>query len=92
MARQQDIHLVDEGLHKGIQQAWSDESYVSAIGMVQQNQLSTKRLTQEIFNSIYTMLTTLQNNDDGTFKSDRIELVDVLPSGLVSGTVVFLKD
>lgn len=92
MARQQDIHLVDEGLHKGIQQAWTDESYAASIGMVNEAQLSTKRLTQEIFNNLYTLLNTLQNNEDNTFKADRIELVDSLPSGLVSGTVVFLKD
>lgn len=91
MERQQDIHLNDKSEYNDIQRLWQSEDYANAISVINSSQFQTKRLTEELFMSLHTVLTQLQNNSDAEFKNDKIKIYDTIPSDIPVGTVFGLK-
>lgn len=88
MNRAQDIHQEDVSLFSQFQQLWGSGNYQSAIALLNDLRLETKVLNADIINTIQDWLIELQNNQDPTFKTDKIQ-VAYTPPVLQSGEIYF---
>ena len=85
----EELHLSDETLRNSYIQNWKNGDYSACISILQNEQLSNKKMVASIFNNITSDIVDLENNSDPTFKADRIIVSSVAPTGLSSGSVWF---
>lgn len=85
----QEIHLSDETLRESFIEHWKNNEYSDCISILENLQLTNKKLVADIFNDITTYIINLENNSDDSFKADRIIVSSNVPTGLSSGSVWF---
>lgn len=83
-----EIHLSDESLRENYISEW-ETNFEDASDILNSSQLDDKKMIAEIFNDITTAVVVLENNSDPTFKSNRIIVSTIAPSGLSSGEIWF---
>ena len=86
----QDIHLEDKELWNQIQTAWEQGDYTTALNVLKNASLTDKQLNAAAINDITTVITTLENQKDDSFKSDKIKVASEPPADLTDGGV-YLK-
>ena len=86
----QDIHLEDKELWNQFQTEWNSGNYTAAIELLKNAALTNKQLNAAVINDITTVITTLENQKDDTFKSDKIKVASEPPADLTDGGV-YLK-
>lgn len=85
----EELHLSDETLRNNYMQNWESGNYSTCISILQNEQLTNKKMIAAIFNNITSGIVDLENNSDPTFKTDKIIVSSVAPSGLSSGSLWF---
>ena len=85
----EELHLSDETLRNSYIQNWNSGNYSTCISILQNEQLTNKKMVASMFNNITSNVVSLENNSDPTFKADRIIVSSVAPTGLSSGSVWF---
>ena len=86
----QDIHLEDKELWNQFQTEWNSGNYTAAIELLKNAALTNKKLNAAVINDITTVITTLENQKDDSFKSDKIKVASEPPADLTDGGV-YLK-
>ena len=86
----QDIHLEDKALWNQFQTEWNSGNYTAAIELLKNAALTNKQLNAAAINDITTVITTLENQKDNSFKSDKIKVASEPPADLTDGGV-YLK-
>ena len=86
----QDIHLEDKELWNQFQTEWNSGNYTAAIELLKNAALTNKQLNAAAINDITTVITTLENQKDDSFKSDKIKVASEPPADLTDGGV-YLK-
>lgn len=86
---QQDIHLEDKPLWTQLQTEWANGNYVAAIALLKNAALTNKQLNAAVINDITTVITTLENQKDDSFKTDKIKVATEPPSGMSVGEIYF---
>lgn len=86
----QDIHLEDKALWNQFQTEWNSGNYTAAIELLKNAALTNKQLNAAAINDITTVITTLENQKDDSFKSDKIKVASEPPADLTDGGV-YLK-
>lgn len=91
MAKVQDIHISDKSLYNQFVNYWNNGNYANAISLFNTNlsQLGSKGFTAQNINDIIDLLIDLQNNDDPTFKTEKIQFSPSPPAGMTSGQIYF---
>ena len=85
----QDLQLSDLTIYNQFKQYWNDADYVAALNLLSSSaNLDYKKFDANLFNSLFSNLTTLQNNSDPTFKLDKIQVASAPPT-LTSGQIYF---
>lgn len=87
--RYQDIHLEDKALWTQFQTKWNSGDYTAAIALLQNAALTNKQLNAATINDITTVITTLENQKDDSFKTDKIKVASDPPADLTDGGVYF---
>lgn len=86
----QDIHLSDENLLQIFSTYWKEGNYVQAFSLLENNpSLESKVMEAKVFNTLYGILTELQNKSDPSFKADKIKVSPIPPSELQNGQIYF---
>lgn len=85
----QDIHLEDKALWNQLQTAWEQGDYTAALNVLKNASLTDKQLNAAVVNAVTAELTTLQNQKDADFKTDKIKVATEPPSDLAVGEVYF---
>ena len=85
----QDIHLEDKELWNQLQTAWEQGDYTAAIELLKNAALTNKQLNAAAINDITTVITTLENQKDDSFKSDKIKVASEPPADLTDGGVYY---
>ena len=85
----QDIHLEDKELWNQFQTEWNSGNYTAAIELLNNAALTNKQLNATVINDITTVITTLENQKDDSFKSDKIKVASEPPADLTDGGVYF---
>ena len=85
----QDIHLEDKELWNQFQTEWNSGNYTAAIELLKNTALTNKQLNAAVINDITTVITTLENQKDDSFKSDKIKVASEPPADLIDGGVYF---
>ena len=86
---QQDIHLEDKPLWTQFQTEWANGNYAAAIELLKNAALTNKQLNAAVINDITTVITTLENQKDDSFKTDKIKVATEPPSGMSVGEIYF---
>lgn len=86
----QDIHLEDKELWNQFQTEWNSGNYTAAIELLKNAALTNKQLNAAVINDITTVITTLENQKDDSFKSDKIKVASEPHADLTDGGV-YLK-
>lgn len=87
----QDIQIDDVDLWKKFRQDMDAGEYAKAF-FILQNLPTNCAMTAGVLNSLTDSIVTIENLNDPSFKSDRIQLVDILPTSASEGTVYFQRD
>lgn len=85
----QDIHLANKKLQTNVKILWSREKYNTAISIATNPQVSEYSLNADTINDITTVITTLENQKDDSFKTDKIKVASEPPTDLTDGGVYF---
>ena len=85
----QDIHLEDKPLWTQFQTEWANGNYAAAIELLKNAALTNKQLNAAVINDITTVITTLENQKDDSFKTDKIKVATEPPSGMSIGEIYF---
>ena len=85
----QDIHLEDKALWTQFQTEWANGNYAAAIELLKNAALTNKQLNAAVINDITTVITTLENQKDDSFKTDKIKVATEPPSGMSVGEIYF---
>lgn len=85
----EELHLSDKTLRNNYIQNWESGDYSSCISILQNEQLTNKKLIAEVLNNITSDIVDLENNSDPSFKADKIIVSSAIPTGLSSGEVWF---
>ena len=85
----QDIHLEDKALWTQFQTEWNSGNYAAAIALLKNATLTNKQLNASVINDITTVITTLENQKDDSFKTDKIKVATEPPSGMSVGEIYF---
>lgn len=85
----QDIHLVNKKLQTNIKTLWGMGRYKNVISLVTNPQMSEYSLNADTINDITTVITTLENQKDDSFKTDKIKVASEPPADLADGGVYF---
>lgn len=88
--KHQDIHLEDKELWNQLQTEWNSGNYTAAIELLNNAALTNKQLNAAAINDVTTVITTLENQKDDSFKSDKIKVASEPPADLTDGGV-YLK-
>lgn len=84
------MQLTDLEAYNQFKAYWAAQNYTDAISLLSQYpDLQYKISNASLFNSFFTNLTTLQNNNDPTFKANRIPISNTEPTGQTTGQVWF---
>lgn len=85
----QDIHLEDKALWQQFQTAWASGDYTAAITLLKNSALTNKQLNADVINGITSAITTLENQKDDSFKTDRIKVAAEPPTDMAVGEIYF---
>ena len=86
MMKYQDIHIADSALWKQYREYMESGQYESAKTLLANAQLDNKRIDAEMFNTITTELTRLQNQGkDSTWSKNVMYVGESAPSGIKQG-------
>ena len=85
----QDIRLEDKALWNQFQTEWNSGNYTAAIELLNNAALTNKQLNAVAINDITTVITTLENQKDDSFKSDKIKVASEPPVDLTDGGVYY---
>ena len=85
----QDIHLEDKPLWAQFQTEWANGNYAAAIALLKNAALTNKQLNAAVINDITTVITTLENQKDDSFKTDKIKVATEPPSNMSVGEIYF---
>lgn len=85
----QDIHIDDKSIWNQFQQYMAQEQYSTALSLLSNSQLANKAMIAAIFNEITSQLTDLQNNNDPSFKQDKILCQPQPPVNIQTGEIWF---
>lgn len=85
----EEIHLSDSTLRNNYVEDWKQNNYEDASEILNSIQLNNKKLVAKVFNDITTFIVNLENNSDPSFKSNKIVVSEIAPTGLSSGSVWF---
>lgn len=85
----QDIHLEDKALWTQFQTEWNNGNYATAIALLKNVALGNKQLNAAVINDITTVITTLENQKDDSFKTDKIKVATEPPSNMAVGEIYF---
>lgn len=85
----EEIHLSDSNLRNNYIENWKQNNYQGASEILSYSQLNNKKLVAKVFNDITNFIVNLENNSDPSFKSNKIIVSAIAPSGLSSGSVWF---
>lgn len=85
----QDIHLEDRALRNQFQAEWNSGNYAAAIALLKNASLTNKQLNAEVINDVTTVITTLENQKDDSFKTNKIKVASEPPADLTDGGVYF---
>ena len=88
----EELHLSDLTLRNNFVNYWKANNYESAASILQNSQLNNKKNIASVFNIITDDILALENNNDPTFKANRIIVSTVAPTGLSSGSIWFEKE
>lgn len=85
----QDIHLEDKALWTQFQTEWNSGNYAAAIALLKNAALTNKQLNASVINDITTVITTLENQKDDSFKTDKIKVASEPPADMTTGEIYF---
>lgn len=85
----QDIHLEDKPLWTQFQTEWANGNYAAAIELLKNAALTNKQLNAAVINDITTVITTLENQKDDSFKIDKIKVASEPPADMTTGEIYF---
>lgn len=85
----QDIYLEDKALWNQFQTEWNSSNYAAAIALLKNAALTNKQLNAEVINDVTTVITTLENQKDDSFKTNKIKVASEPPADLTDGGVYF---
>lgn len=85
----QDIHLVNKKLQTNVKILWNSGKYNIVISSVTNPQMSAYSLNADTINDITTVITTLENQKDDSFKTNKIKVASEPPADLTDGGVYF---
>lgn len=88
----QDIHLADKELFDKFKQLMNDGSYSAAFKLMESSQLKTKRIAEDSINELMRQVEALEQQQDPSFKQDKIKLAKTPPAGMKVGEVYFQED
>lgn len=85
----QDIHLANKRLQTSVKIFWNSGKYNSLLNVTTNPQMSSYSLNADTINDITTVITTLENQKDDSFKTDKIKVASEPPADLTDGGVYF---
>ena len=88
----QDIHLADKELFDRFKQLMNNGSYSDALKLMESAQLKTKRIAEDSINELMRQVEALEQQQDPSFKQDKIKLVKTPPADMKVGEVYFNID
>lgn len=88
----QDIHLTDKELLDRFKQLMNNGSYSDALKLMESAQLKTKRIAEDSINELMRQVEALEQQQDPSFKQDKIKLAKTLPADMKVGEVYFNID
>lgn len=85
----QDIHLEDKALWAQFKTAWASGDYTAAFEVLKNSVLTNKQLNAAVINEITDAITTLENQKDDSFKTDKIKVATEPPADMATGEIYF---
>lgn len=92
MTKYQDLHITDVDMNAQFKQYMTSGQYEVALAILQNDQLTDKTVIATLFNYVTSRIIQVQSTSDPNFKTDKIQVAEQPPSGLVAGNVYFNKD